>query len=364
MKFINLDRQYELIKQSVDENIKAVHSHGHYILGPEVAELEVKLADRAGVTHCIATSNGTDGLLVALMALGIGPGDEVIVPGFTFIAPVEAVCLLGAKPVFIDVEVGGCNIDVSKLEKGFSRNTKAIIAVSLYGACAEFDEINALAKKYGVPVIEDAAQSFGATYKNSKSCGLTDIAVTSFFPSKPLGCYGDGGAIFTNNDELAHIIRQITVHGQETRYCHTRLGVNARLDTIQAAILLAKLDVFDQEIEKRHELAMRYNELLDTCGAIELPQVPPHCKSVYAQFTVKLADRDRVADRMKASGAPTAVHYPLPAYKQPAYRQEGLSFPVSEMLAERVMSIPICPYMTSQEQLFVCETLVDAIKGS
>ncbi len=243
--FIDLKAQQNRIKDKIDAGIQSVLTHGQYILGPEVAELEEKLAAYAGVKYCITCANGTDALQIAQMAFGIGPGDEVITPGFTYIATAETVALLGAKPVYVDVNPKTYNLDVEKLEAAITPRTKAIIPVSLYGQCADFDAINAIAAKYGIPVIEDAAQSFGATYKGRKSCNLSTVACTSFFPSKPLGCYGDGGAIFTNDEELAKVIRQIARHGQDRRYHHIRVGVNSRLDTIQAAILLPKLEIFD-----------------------------------------------------------------------------------------------------------------------
>ncbi|HCT6425674.1 TPA: DegT/DnrJ/EryC1/StrS family aminotransferase, partial [Citrobacter freundii] len=266
MQFIDLVVQQNRIKEKLDSAIKKVLEHGQYILGPEVAELENKLAEFTGAKHCISVANGTDALQIAQMAFGIGPGDEVITPGFTYIATAETVALLGAKPVYVDVCPKTYNLDPEKLEAAITPRTKAIIPVSLYGQCADYDAINAIADKYGIPVIEDAAQSFGASYKNKRSCNLTTVSCTSFFPSKPLGCYGDGGAIFTNDDELAKVIRQIARHGQDRRYHHIRIGVNSRLDTLQAAILLPKLEIFEDEMQLRNKVAKRYSELLNDAG--------------------------------------------------------------------------------------------------
>src|SRR5690554_2799261 len=269
MQFIDLAAQQARIKQKIDANIQKVLAHGQYILGPEVTELEEKLAAFTGAKYCISVANGTDALQIAQMAFGIGPGDEVITPGFTYIATAETVALLGAKPVYVDVCPKTYNLDPAKLEAAITPKTKAIIPVSLYGQCADFDAINAIAEKYGIPVIEDAAQSFGASYKGKMSCNLSTVATTSFFPSKPLGCYGDGGAIFTNDDELALVMRQIARHGQDRRYHHIRVGVNSRLDTLQAAILLPKLEIFAEEITLRQQVAQRYSQLLSATQSTE-----------------------------------------------------------------------------------------------
>ena len=261
IEFIDLKTQQARIKSQIDAAIQRVLAHGQYILGPEVAELEEKLAAYTGAKHCITVANGTDALQIAQMALGIGPGDEVVMPGFTYIATAETVALLGAKPVYVDIDPRTYNLDSALLEAAITSRTKAIVPVSLYGQCADFDAINAIAAKYRIPVIEDAAQSFGATYKSRKSCNLSTIACTSFFPSKPLGCYGDGGAIFTNDDELAKVMRQIARHGQDRRYHHVRVGVNSRMDTLQAAILLPKLTLLEEEIQCRQKVADWYGEL-------------------------------------------------------------------------------------------------------
>jgi len=345
IEFIDLKTQQALIKDKIDANIQRVLAHGQYILGPEVAELEEKLAAFVDAKYCVTVANGTDALQIAQMALGIGPGDEVITPGFTYIATAETVALLGAKPVYVDVCPRTYNLDPTLLEAAITPRTKAIIPVSLYGQCADFDAINAIAAKHGIPVIEDAAQSFGATYKGKRSCNLTTIACTSFFPSKPLGCYGDGGAIFTSDEELAKVMRQIARHGQDRRYHHIRIGVNSRLDTLQAAILLPKLEIFDEEILLRQRVAQCYERHLQAVGSNSAPYIEPDNTSVYAQFTVQVNDRDSMQQKLKAAGIPTAVHYPIPLNRQPAVSDAGAVLKVGDAIAERVMSLPMHPYL-------------------
>lgn len=344
IEFIDLKAQQARIKDKIDAGIQRVLAHGQYILGPEVAELEERLAAFVGAKYCITCANGTDALQIAQMALGIGPGDEVITPGFTYIATAETVALLGAKPVYVDVDPRTYNLDPVLLEAAITPRTKAIIPVSLYGQCADFDAINAIAAKYGIPVIEDAAQSFGATYKGRRSCNLTTIACTSFFPSKPLGCYGDGGALFTNDENLAVVMRQIARHGQDRRYHHVRVGVNSRLDTLQAAILLPKLEIFAEELTLRQRVAERYSALLGEVG-IAVPYVEACNSSAWAQFTVQVNARDQVQERLKALGVPTAVHYPIPLNRQPAVKDEMAELPVGDAAASRVMSLPMHPYI-------------------
>lgn len=340
MDFIDLKTQYQRLKAEIDANIQTVLAHGQYILGPEVAELEEKLAAYTGAKHCITVANGTDALQIAQMALGIGPGDEVITPGFTYIATAETVAVLGAKPVYVDVNPRTYNLDPALLEAAITPRTKAIIPVSLYGQCADYDAINAIAAKHGIPVIEDAAQSFGATYKGRKSCNLTTIACASFFPSKPLGCYGDGGAIFTNDDELATVMRQIARHGQDRRYHHIRVGINSRLDTLQAAILLPKLAVLDQEIQQRQQVAARYTALLPYP-----PYIEPHNTSTWAQYTVQVPHRTDVQAKLQQQGIPTAVHYPIPLNQQPAVADPAAKLPVGDAVAQKVVSLPMHPYL-------------------
>jgi UDP-2-acetamido-2-deoxy-ribo-hexuluronate aminotransferase len=370
MEFIDLKTQYQRLKVEIDAGIQRVLDHGQYILGPEVAELEEKLAAYTGSKYCISVANGTDALQIAQMALGIGPGDEVITPGFTYIATAETVALLGAKPVYVDIDPRTYNLNSALLEAAITPRTKAIVPVSLYGQCADFDAINAIAAKHGIPVIEDAAQSFGATYKGRKSCNLSTIACASFFPSKPLGCYGDGGAIFTNDDELAKVMRQIARHGQDRRYHHIRVGLNSRLDTLQAAILLPKLAIFDEEIGKRKQVAAHYNDLFCLLQAhdsslraqrgnlcLTLPYVEPHNSCVWAQYTVRVQNRDALQEKLKQSGIPTAVHYPIPLNKQPAVADAGAVMPVGDAVAEQVISLPMGPYLEPLQQRHIADCL-------
>lgn len=361
MEFIDLKSQYRRLKSEIDAGIQRVLEHGQYILGPEVAELEEKLAVYTGAKHCITVANGTDALQVALMAFGITTGDEVITPGFTYIATAETVALLGAKPVYVDIDPRTYNLDPALLEAAITPHTKAIIPVSLYGQCADYDAINAVAAKHGIPVIEDAAQSFGASYKGLKSCNLTTVGCTSFFPSKPLGCYGDGGAIFTNDDELAKVMRQIARHGQDRRYHHVRVGINSRLDTLQAAILLPKLAILDDEIVQRQAVAQRYERLLNDAGISTTPYVEPHNVSVYAQYTVRVDGRELLQEKLKTAGVPTAVHYPIPLNKQPAVQDLSISLPVGDEMASQVMSLPMSPMLTSAQQVQVVQALTTAL---
>lgn len=358
MEFIDLKSQYQRLKAEIDAGIQRVLDHGQYILGPEVAELEEKLAGYTCAKYCISVANGTDALQIAQMALGIGPGDEVITPGFTYIATAETVALLGAKPVYVDIDPRTYNLDPALLEAAITPRTKAIIPVSLYGQCADFDAINAIAAKHGIPVIEDAAQSFGASYKGRKSCNLTTIACTSFFPSKPLGCYGDGGAIFTNDDELAKVMRQIARHGQDRRYHHIRVGINSRLDTLQAAILLPKLAVLGEEMALRQQVAERYNALLNQAGITTTPYVEPHNSSAWAQYTIRVNNRDAVQDALKAAGIPTAVHYPIPLNKQPAVADAQAQLPEGDAASTQVISLPMHPCLTQKEQHIIMKSII------
>lgn len=357
MEFIDLKSQYRRLKTEIDAGIQRVLDHGQYILGPEVADLEEKLAAYTGAKYCISVANGTDALQIAQMALGIGPGDEVITPGFTYIATAETVALLGAKPVYVDIDPRTYNLDPALLEAAITPRTKAIIPVSLYGQCADFDAINAIAAKHGIPVIEDAAQSFGATYKGRKSCNLSTIACASFFPSKPLGCYGDGGAIFTNDGELAKVIRQIARHGQDRRYHHIRVGVNSRLDTLQAAILLPKLAVLDEEMALRQQVAERYTKLLNDAGIQTTPYIEPHHTSAWAQYTIRVQNREEVQKRLSEASIPTAVHYPIPLNKQPAVADEKVHLPVGDAVAKEVMSLPMSPFLNVSDQDLVVTAL-------
>ena len=357
MQFIDLVAQQDRIKDKLNANIQKVLAHGQYILGPEVHELEEKLAAYTGAKYCITCANGTDALQIAQMAFGIGPGDEVITPGFTYIATAETVAVLGAKPIYVDINPKTYNLDADQLEAAITPRTKAIIGVSLYGQCADFDAINAIAAKHNIPVIEDAAQSFGASYKGKKSCNLTTVACTSFFPSKPLGCYGDGGAIFTNDEALATVIRQIARHGQDRRYHHIRVGVNSRLDTLQAAILLPKLEILDDEMQARQRVAETYNQLFTEAGITTIPFIEAHNQSAWAQYTIQVDNRDMVQAKLKEQGIPTAVHYPIPLNKQPAVADESAVLPVGDTVAERVMSLPMHPYISVDKQTIIANEL-------
>ncbi|WP_181881002.1 DegT/DnrJ/EryC1/StrS family aminotransferase [Crenobacter cavernae] len=362
MNFIDLKTQYQQLKTDVDARIHAVLDHGQYIMGPEVAELEDQLAEYVGVKHAIGVSDGTTALLIALMALGVTAGDEVITSPFTFIATGEMIALLGAKPVFVDVDPDTYNLDPKLLEAAITPRTKAIMPVSLYGQCADFDAINAIAEKHGLPVIEDGAQSFGASYKGRKSGALSSIGCTSFFPSKPLGCYGDGGACFTDDDELAKKMREIRVHGQDRRYHHPIIGLNGRLDTIQAAVLLAKLPSFPAEVAARERIGARYRELLKDVARV--PTLAEGNSSVYAQYTLEVDERDDVAAKLKDLGVPTAVHYPIPLHLQPAFAyldQSVGSFPVAEAAARRVISLPMHPFLDEQTQDEVAAAVKQAL---
>ena len=353
MDFIDLKTQYRHLRDSVNARIQKVLDHGQYILGPEVGELELRLAEYVGAKHCVTIASGTDALLVPLMALGIKAGDEVITTPFTFAATAEMVVLLGAKPVYVDAEIETANIDAAKVEAAITPCTRAIMPVSLYGQPADMDEINAIAARHGIPLIEDAAQSFGATYKGRKSCALSTIGATSFFPSKPLGCYGEGGAVFTEDDALAQAMREIRHQGQSGRYHHTRIGINGRLDSIQCAILLAKMERFEWEVAERARIGARYDELLAGLEpAIRRLKVRADRTSVYAQYSLFAADRDGLERALKAEGIPTAIHYPRPLHQQPAYAAgwEGISFPVAERLAREVISLPMHPYLDAGTQ--------------
>lgn len=354
--FIDLATQQGKIKLDLDRRITDVLAHGKFILGPEVKELEERLADYVGVKHCIACANGTDALLIALMGLGIGRGDEVITTAFTYVATGEVIARLGATPIFVDIDERTYNLDPAKIESAITSKTKAIMPVSLYGQCADFDAINAVAEKHHLPVIEDGAQSFGATYKGRRSCGLSTIGCTSFFPTKPLGCYGDGGAIFTDDDELAKAMDMIHKHGQDRRYHHVRMGLNSRLDTLQAAVLLAKLEIFDEEVKLRGEIGAKYSKLLENVPGVIVPHIEPHNTSVYAQYTVRVQNREAVQAKLKESGIPTAVHYPIPLNQQPMfdYLQQGDgSVPIAEKVAKEVMSLPMSAWVKDEDMKYV-----------
>jgi dTDP-4-amino-4,6-dideoxygalactose transaminase len=358
MEFIDLHAQRERLRGRVEAAIERVLDHGRYIMGPEVGELEARLADYCGVARAITCSSGTDALLMALLALRIGPGDAVVVPTFTFAATAEVVALIGATPVFADVEAGTCNLDPTKLPgaltaaRAAGATPRAVIAVDLYGQPAGYDEIEAFCSEYGLALVADAAQSFGATWRGRRTGSIGDIACTSFFPAKPLGCYGDGGAVFTDDDELAEVLRSLRVHGQGTdKYDNVRVGINGRLDTVQAAILLEKLAIFDDELAARERVASRYQRALE--GVIEVVTVRPEATSAWAQYTMLVDDRDSTANRLRQAGVPTAVYYPRPLHLQPAYEHHPRASDgcgTSEQLAVRVLSLPMHPYLDPEAQ--------------
>lgn len=365
--FIDLKSQYKALKNSIDSRIQKVLESGAYINGPEVAELEKKLAEHTGTKHCLAVASGTDALLMPMMALGIGAGDEVITTAFSFIATAETIVLSGATPVYVDIDRKTFNIDPAKIEAAITPKTKAIIPVSLYGQAADLDAINALAKKHNLFVIEDTAQSYGAKYKNKKSGALTTAAGTSFYPAKPLGCYGDGGAIFTNDDKLQTIMKEIREHGSEKRYYHTRLGINGRLDTIQCAILLAKMERYDWEVDQRNRVAQRYNEAFRGLEKIDsqfsTPYVQPELISVWAQYTITMSHRDLFQKKMQELQVPTTVHYPMTMPDQPWYKTHTPvkhDISISRWAADHVISLPMFPDMDDRTQ----DQVIDAVKKS
>ena len=350
MNFIDLEQQQNRIKKQIDTNIAKVLAHGRYIMGPEVSELEEQMADYVGVKYCIGVSSGTDALLIAMMALEIGPGDEVITTPFTFIATSEMIKLLGAKPVFVDIDPQTYNIDPAKISSAITNNTKLILPVSLYGQCADMDAINTIAKQHNLPVLEDGAQSFGATYKGRKSCNLSTVGCTSFFPSKPLGCYGDGGAIFTNDDVLAKMMCEIRVHGQDKRYSHPRLGINGRLDTIQAAVLLAKFEIFPDEVIQRDRVGRQYTASINAMqSTIVAPQIRSNCTTVYAQYSIMANNREQLIAKLNKMNIPTVVHYPIPLHLQPPFYNNQLNLPVVEDVATKIVSLPMHPYLSTED---------------
>ncbi|NUM33132.1 MAG: DegT/DnrJ/EryC1/StrS family aminotransferase [Candidatus Brocadiae bacterium] len=359
MNFIDLKAQYAKYQKEINARIQVVLDHGAYVMGPEIVEIENKMAEYVGVKHAITVSSGTASLEIALRALGIGPGDEVITVPFTWISTAEVISAVGAIPVFVDIEPKYFNIDIKKMEAAITPKTKAIMPVSLFGQMPDYDAINAIAKKYSLPVIEDAAQSFGATQNGKQSCGVTLIGSTSFFPAKPLGCYGDGGALFTSDDSLAAKMRAIRNHGGEKRHFHQYVGLNGRFDTIQAAVLLAKWPHWPSEIEARNRIGARYSELLNNVCVV--PEVMPGNTHVYAQYTIRIANRDALGEKLKAKGIPTAVYYPKCLHEQPVFAPYGCKlgdFPVSEKASQEVISLPMHPFLSEKDQ----DGIVEAIK--
>ena len=362
MKFIDLNQQYLLIKEVIDKNIQAVLDHGQFITGPEVMKLERRLAEWIGVRHCVTVSNGTMALLIALMALGIGADDEVITSSFSFFATAETIIFLDAKPVFVDINPFTYNIDSSQIEAAITDRTKVIVPVSVFGQCADLTTINAIAERHGLFVIEDGAQSFGATHRGKQSCGLTTIGCTSFFPAKPLGCYGDGGACFTNDDALAEAMRLIRNHGQKNHYHHVRIGLNARFNTLQAAVLLAKLELFPDEVKRRQMVAGWYSEILQ--GHFIIPHVVPENVSVFSQYTIRVEERETIRAALTEVGIPTSVHYPKPLHEQPAiqdYLQVWGDYPQSEIASQQVLSLPFHPYLTKETVRKICDELLSMV---
>ena len=366
MEFIDLKSRHQLIGNKINARIQKVMEHGQFILGPEVREVEEKLAQYTGSKHCVTVSSGTDSLLIALMALGVGAGDEVITVPYTWISTAEVIALLGAKPVFVDIRPDTWNMDETLLEAAITDKTKAIMPVSIYGQCPDMDAINEIAKKYNLPVIEDAAQSFGATFKGKKSCNLSTIGSTSFFPSKPLGCYGDGGALFTNDDEMAEKFRWIRVHGQEHKHHHPILGINGRMDTIQAAILLEILEVFPDEVIKRETLGQTYSTgLADVEGLVTL-SIGEHNTSVYAQYTILADQREKIQNSLKEKDIPSVSYYSVPLHLQPVFENLGhkeRDFPVTEKVANQCLSLPMSPYLTQEDQAKVIDAIAKIEKS-
>jgi len=350
MNFINLLKQYQQYKNEIDESIANVLSSSSFIGGEQISKLETTLANYVGVKHCIVCSSGTDALLLSLLALDIKPNDEIITTTFTFIATAEVIAFLGAKPIFVDIDEQTYNIDVSQIESKITDKTKAIIPVSLFGQVSDMDHINTIAKKYSLYVIEDAAQSFGATYKNKKSCSLSDIATTSFFPAKPLGCYGDGGAVFLDDDELANDIRVFLNHGQTEKYIHSKIGINGRLDSIQAAILNVKIQYYDKEIEIRQKIVERYNKNLQN---VIIPTILKESKSVWAQYCIRVKHRESFINKLNSQNIPSAIYYPIPMHLQPVFKKLGYKegdFPVSEKISKDIIALPFSPFLTKEEQ--------------
>jgi len=358
MQFIDLSAQQRRIRANIEAAINKVLDHGQYIMGPEIKELEARLSAYVDVKHCISCASGTDALLMALLALDIGPGDEVITVPYTWISTAEVIALLHAKPVFVDIQPDTFNMDPDRIEAAITANTRAIMPVGIYGQCADMTRINAIAEKHSIPVIEDAAQCFGATHHGKNACNLSPIGCTSFFPSKPLGCYGDGGAIFTPDDALAEKLCQIRVHGQKVKHQHPLVGINGRLDTLQAAILLEKFALFSEEVTLRQEVAHRYDALL-SASSLQPQSVPPGFTSVYAQYTVLTENRDALTKTLQQKGIPAVVYYAVPLHLQGAFAALGHKpgdFPVAEQVASQGLSLPMHPYLTIEDQEFIAST--------
>jgi UDP-2-acetamido-2-deoxy-ribo-hexuluronate aminotransferase len=361
MEFIDLKEQYRRYKAEIDGRMQRVLDHGQFIMGPEIAELERMLSDYVGVDHCISVASGTDSLEIALRALGVGAGDEVITVPFTWISSAEVIGLVGAKPVFVDIEAETYNINPDLIEAAITPRTKALLCVNLFGQMADYGRINAIAARHDLPVIEDAAQSFGATQNGLRSCGVTTIGSTSFFPAKPLGCFGDGGALFTNDELLAERMRGIRTHGGVKRHHHPLLGMNGRLDTLQAAVLLAKMPHFDWEVAERDRIGARYTAAIG--APCTVPRIAAGNTHVYAQYTVRVPHREDVATHLKALGVPTAVYYPKCLHEQPVFASLGYKwgdFPESERASREVLSVPMHPFLDEADQARVVAALAEA----
>jgi UDP-2-acetamido-2-deoxy-ribo-hexuluronate aminotransferase len=366
MQFIDLGAQYRAYRTDIDSAIQRVIETTMFIQGGEVSSLEKELAEYIGVSHCVSCASGTDALQLALMALGVGPGDEVVTSPFSFFATAEVISLLGATPVFCDIDPVTYNLDRGKLEGSISQRTKAVMPVSIFGQPADMDAINQIADRHGLPVIEDGAQSFGAEYNGRKSCGVSTIGCTSFFPTKPLGCYGDGGALFTNDGELAEKLRMLMNHGQTGRYQHAEIGLNSRLDAIQAAILRVKLRHLDEELQARQHIADRYNDGLAGVAGLTTPRVVGGRTSAWAQYSIQADNREALIAGLKERDVPSAIHYPTPIYRQEVYEDTVGRYgecPVTERLCARVMSLPMYPFMAESDVDLVCGAVAAGREG-
>lgn len=353
--FAKLQYQYQLYKEEIDHSIQAVLNKSNYIMGEEVLELENSLEEFTGASYAISCSSGTDALLLAMMALDIKPGDEIITTPFTFVATAETIAFLGIKPVFVDIDERTYNIDHSKIEAAITTKTKAIMPVSLYGQPSDMDAIQKIADKHYLKVIVDGAQSFGSTYKGKTDSNLGDVSTTSFFPAKPLGCFGDGGAVFTNDEQLAKKIKSLRLHGQSKRYHHKYIGMGGRLDTIQAAILNVKLKYYKKDLKLRQEVAENYTKTIEALGIIK-PFIEDNCTSAWAQYSIRVENREELQEKLKENGIPTAVHYPMPLHLQECFEYLGYNkgdFPISEIVSNEILSLPMNPYLTLDEIIYV-----------
>ena len=364
--FVNLQRQYNAYKNQIDSKINEILSSSQFIMGPHVNELERKLSAYIGMKYGIGCASGTDAIMLALMAYDIGHGDEVITPNFTFISTAEVISVLGARPVFVYIDEKSYNIDADKIEEKINKQTRGIITVDLYGQCAEYEKINKIALENELFVIEDAAQSFGGKYRGKNACTLADIATTSFFPAKPFGCYGDGGMMFTNDDVLMERLKSMSMHGQTKRYYHKYIGINGRLDTLQAAILLAKFPYFKDEVQKRQMIAEKYTRSLSALEKIITPYVEEWNQSVFAQYTIRISDRDTLRSKLADKGIPTAIHYPMPLHRQEAFKYLNYKvdeFPVCNQVSKEVLSIPISAWLSEEEQDYIIKNVIECIEN-